>query len=254
MKKVRISCDVNWKLRKRLDAQAKEEGLSRAKFIEIAVENKVEGFNVHKENKRLTEAHRGTEQEMSALQRKNTTLEKQVAEQKETCNRLEGEKEQLTVKHTDRIKEIAAVLGVPGTIGHIKQRIGELRTTQEQLEQEKTELTEQRDEFEKLLHAETDAYNKCYARAESQKKERDTFKENIKQIASHLGVPDTVAHCKQRIDELQASIENKKTERDRFKAQAEEAQSKLNVCDEKLTGLLMRSWWERLWNRLPWVE
>lgn len=254
MKKVRISCDVNLKLRQQLDGQAKEDGISRAKFIEIAIESKVEGFNVHKENKRLTEARRKTEQEINALQQKNTTLEKQIAEQKEVCNRLEREKEQLTVKHNDQIKEIAAILGVPGTIGHIKQRIDERRTTQERLEQEKTELTEQRDEFEKMLHAETDAYNKCYARAESEKKERNTFKENIKQIASHLSVPDTVAHCKQRIDELQASIETKKSERDRFKAQAEEAQSKLDTCDEKLRQLQGRNWWERLWNTLPWVE
>ena len=253
MKKVRISCDVNLKLRQQIDTRSKENGISRAKFIEIAIEDKVEGFNVHKENKRLTEARRKTEQEINALQQKNTTLEKQVAEEKKVCERLEQEKAQLTVKHTDRIKEIAAVLGVPGTIGHIKQRIGELRTTQERLEQEKTERTEQRDEFERLLHAETDAYNKCYARAESQKKERDTFKENLKQIASHLGVPDTVAHCKQRIDELQASIETKKRERDRFKAQAEEVKSKLNVCDEKLRQLQGRNWWERLWNTLPWL-
>ena len=209
MKKVRISCDVDWKLRKRLDAQAKENGISRAKFIEIAVESQVEGFNVHKENKRLTEARRKAEQEINTLYQKITTLEKQVAEQKDTCNRLEREKEQ---------------------------------------------LTEQRDEFEKQLHAETDAYNKCYERAESLKKERNTFRENLKQIASHLGVPDTVAHCKQRIDELQESIEEKKRERNRFKAQAEEAQSKLNVCNEKLTHLLKRNWWERLWNTLPWVE
>lgn len=209
MKKVRISCDVNRKLHQQIDAQAKENGVSRAKFIEIAVENHVEGVNVHKENKRLTEARKRSQQELNAFQQKNTTLEKRVAEQKEVCERLE---------------------------------------------REKTELTEQRDEFERLLHAETDAYNKCYARAESQKKERNTFKENLKQIASHLGVPDTVAHCKQRIDELQASIENKKTERDRFKAQAEEAKSKLDVCDGKLTLLLTRSWWERLWNTLPWME
>ena len=223
MTKVRISCDVNWKLRKRLDTQAKENGISRAKFIEDAVESKIEGFNVHKENKRLTEARRKAELEINALQQKNTTLEKQVAEQKDTCNRLE---------------------------------------------REKTQLTEQRDEFEKQLHAETDAYNKCYERAESLKaevtrhshrveclrSERNTFKESLKQIASHLGVPDTVKHCKQRIDELQESIESKKRERNRFKAQAEEAQSKLNICDEKLTLLLTRNWWERLWNVLPWIK
>ena len=50
--------------------------------------------------------------------------------------------------------------------------------------------------------------------------------------------------------------ENKRLtgERNRFKAQAEEAQSNFNVCSEKLTLLLTRNWWERLWNTLPWIE
>ena len=41
---------------------------------------------------------------------------------------------------------------------------------------ELADMKSQRDEFEKKLHAETDAYNKCYERAESQKKARDYFK------------------------------------------------------------------------------
>ena len=50
--------------------------------------------------------------------------------------------------------------------------------------------------------------------------------------------------------------ENKRltAERNRFKAQAEEAESNFNVCSEKLTFLLTRNWWERLWNTLPWIE
>ena len=50
--------------------------------------------------------------------------------------------------------------------------------------------------------------------------------------------------------------ENKRltAERNRFKAQAEEAESNFNVCSEKLTLLLTRNWWERLWNTLPWIE
>ena len=199
MTKVRISCDVNWKLRKRLDTQAKENGISRAKFIEDAVESKIEGFNVHKENKRLTEA--------------KARLEGQVSELTDACDELVSQKNQRTVQHTEQIKAIASALGVPNTIDHIKQRIDELRILQERLEREKTQLTEQRDEFEKQLHAETDAYNKCYERAESLKKERN-----------------------------------------RFKAHAEDTESKLDTCSEKLTRLLTRNWWERLWNTLPWVE
>ena len=50
--------------------------------------------------------------------------------------------------------------------------------------------------------------------------------------------------------------ENKRLteERNRFKAQAEEAQSNFETCSTKLTLLLTRNWWERLWNTLPWIE
>lgn len=50
--------------------------------------------------------------------------------------------------------------------------------------------------------------------------------------------------------------ENKRltTERNRFKAQAEEAKTKLDTCSEKLTLLLERNWWQRLWNISPWIE
>ena len=68
------------------------------------------------------------------------------------------------------------------------------------LEREKTELTEQRDEFEKLLHAETDVCNRYDEQVKSLKKERDTSNANLKQIASHLGVPDTVKKALQAAD------------------------------------------------------
>ena len=188
MRRKRIYSDMDIHLIAEADEKAKKLGISRAKLIEISLKSELGRFNVHKENKRLTE---------------------QAAEH---------------------------------------------QTTYDRLEREKTELTEQRDEFEKLLHEETDVCNRYDEQVKSLKKERDTSNANLKQIASHLGVPDTVKHCKQRIDELQASIEDKKRERNHFKAQAEEAQSKLNVCDTKLTLLLTRSWWQRLWNILPWIE
>lgn len=204
MAKERVSSDIDRKLRIEADAKANELGISRAKFIEIALKSELGLFNVHKENKRLTERVQTSAQETAELQHQLTTAE---AEHKDTCNRLE---------------------------------------------REKTELIEQRDE---------DVCNRYDEQVKSLKKERDTSNTNLKQIASHLGVPDTVKsqkspvkHCKQRIDELHESIEDKKRERNHFKAQAEEAQSKLNVCDEKLTLLLTRNWWERLWNTLPWIE
>lgn len=206
MRKERIFSDVDRQLRSELDAKANKLGISRSELIEIALKSELERFNVHKENKRLTEAHAQAEQDI-------LYEEQRAAELKAQRDRVATEKEQLTIEHIDRIKEIASALGVPDTIRHIKQRIAELNEKDEQFEREKTELTEQRDEFEKLLHAETDAYNKCYARAESLKNERN-----------------------------------------RFKAQAEEVKSKFETCEEKLTILLTRNWWDRLWNKLPWIE
>jgi len=205
MTKERVSSDIDKNLRIEADKKANTLGISRSKLIEIALNAELGRFNVHKENKRLTQAHAQAERDILAE-------EQRAARLKDERDRLASEKEQLTVKHTDRIKEIASALGVPDTIGHIKQRIAELNEKCEQLEREKTQLTEQRDEFEKLLHEETDAYNKCYARAESLKNERN-----------------------------------------RFKAQAEEVKSKFDTCEEKLTLLLTRTWWERLWNKLPWI-
>lgn len=220
MPKERISSDIDKNLRIATDAKANALGISRAKLIEISLKSELGRFNVHKENKRLTEAKNNAEQETEALRQQLTTAE---AEHKDTCNRLE---------------------------------------------REKTERTEQRDEFEKLLHAETDVCNRYDEQVKSLKKERAKATENLKQIASHLGVPDTVEHCKQRIDELEESIEDKKRERNHFKAAAEEARTqrdtfkekfqeahtKYLTCSEKLTQLMTRTWWERFWNVLPWVE
>ena len=56
MTKERVSSDVDRKLRLEADAKAEELGISRAKLIEIALKSELGHFNVHKENKRLTEA------------------------------------------------------------------------------------------------------------------------------------------------------------------------------------------------------
>ena len=56
MTKERVSSDVDRKLRIELDAKAEELGISRAKLIEISLKSELGHFNVHKENKRLTEA------------------------------------------------------------------------------------------------------------------------------------------------------------------------------------------------------
>ena len=55
MKKERISSDVDRQLRIETDERAKALGISRAKLIEISLKSELGRFNIHKENKRLTE-------------------------------------------------------------------------------------------------------------------------------------------------------------------------------------------------------
>ena len=61
---------------------------------------------------------------------------------------------------------------------------------------------------------------------------------------------------KSTLEHFNVHKENKRltAERNRFKAQAEEAKSNYETCSTKLTLLLTRNWWERLWNVLPWVN
>ena len=196
MRKERISSDVERKLRLELDEKANALGISRAKLIEISLKSELGHFNIHKENKRLTEARTKAEEETEGLRQQLTTAEQ---EHKNRCN---------------------------------------------QFECEKTELTEQRDEFEKLLHAETDAYNKCYERAESLKKERDTLRKKVQIAEKQLATDE---------QRYQSASDGLRKQRDTFKTRFEDAESNYRACSEKLTRLLTRNWWERLWNKLPWI-
>ena len=196
MKKERISSDVDRKLRLELDEKANALGISRAKLIEISLKSELGHFNVHKENKRLTEARAKAEEETEALRQQLTTTEQ---EHKNRCN---------------------------------------------QFECEKTQLTEQRDEFEKLLHAETDAYNQCYERAESLKKERNTLKEKVQIAEKQLATDE---------QRYQSVSDGLRKQRDTFKTKFEDAESNYRACGEKLRLLMTRTWWDRLWNKLPWI-
>ena len=189
MRRKRVYSDIEQSLSEDAEAKAKKIGISQAKLIEIALKSELGRFNVHKENKRLTEARASAENETEELRQQLATAE---AEHKDTCERLEREKAALICNRYDE-------------------------------------------------------------QVKSLKKESDTFKAYLKQIASHLGVPDTPQHCTQRIDELQASIENRVKERDCFKAKFEESESNCRTCNDRLTRLLTRNWWDRLWNVLPWI-
>ena len=63
--KERVSSDIDRKLRIEADKKANGLGISRAKLIEIALKSELGLFNVHKENKRLTERVKTSEQTYS---------------------------------------------------------------------------------------------------------------------------------------------------------------------------------------------
>ena len=74
--KERVSSDIDRKFAySRLDAKANKLGISRAKFIEISLKSELGRFNVHKENKRLTERVKTSEQDIAELQHQLTTAE-----------------------------------------------------------------------------------------------------------------------------------------------------------------------------------
>ena len=74
MRKERVSSDVDRKLRIELDAKAEELGISRAKLIEISLKSELGHFNVHKENKRLTEARATADAETEEARKQRDTF------------------------------------------------------------------------------------------------------------------------------------------------------------------------------------
>ena len=80
MRKERVSSDIDRKLRLEADAKAAALGISRAKLIEIALKSTLEHFNVHKENKRLTEARATADAETEEARRQRDTFKAKFEE------------------------------------------------------------------------------------------------------------------------------------------------------------------------------
>ena len=80
MTKERVSSDVDRKLRLEADARAGELGISRAKLIEISLKSELGHFNVHKENKRLTEARAKAEEETEEARKQRDTFKTKFEE------------------------------------------------------------------------------------------------------------------------------------------------------------------------------
>ena len=91
MTKERVSSDIDRKLRIEVDEKAEELGISRAKLIEISLESELGHFNVHKENKRLTEARTQAEEETEEARRQRDTF-KAKFEEAESNHRVCSEK------------------------------------------------------------------------------------------------------------------------------------------------------------------
>ena len=186
----RISADIPVSLSEKIDAALKALHIkSRSALIEVSCRAFLEDANLHEKIKGLETQLKLARAEVKTVTRGRETARNErdaaraeLADMKSQCDPLRSEINMLA-KHfecaengyailyevKEQLKQIAGELGVPDTVAHIRQRIGELDASIESLES-------QRDDFEEKLHAETDAYNKCYERAESQKKARDYFK------------------------------------------------------------------------------
>ena len=95
------------------------------------------------------------------------------------------------------------------------------------------------------------------------RKQLNCQKEELKQVASKLGVPDTAVHCRQRIDEIETQCqvsddkvdvlteecEQASRERDDFKAKYETSQEELLQAHEDLDAMQKRGFWGRLVNK-----
>ena len=86
MRKERVSSDIDRKFRIELDAKAEELGISRAKLIEIALKSELGHFNVHKENKRLTEARAQAEEETEGARKQRDTFKSKFEEAESNYN------------------------------------------------------------------------------------------------------------------------------------------------------------------------
>lgn len=64
----------------------------------------------------------------------------------------------------------------------LEKEVSQFRTECDRLSVRVTDMTEQRDEFEKKLHAETDAYNKCYETSQNRKQQLAKTESEIKAL------------------------------------------------------------------------
>lgn len=94
------------------------------------------------------------------------------------------------------------------------------------------------------------------------------YTEQVKSIASALGVPCTIQHIKQRIAELDQSVESLTAQRDEFETKLNHEMDAYNKCYEISESrkqeiaylktvnktLMQRNWWQRLLNKSITIE
>lgn len=79
-------------------------------------------------------------------------------------------------------------------------------------------------------------------------------KENKRLLERSQAAEKETEAVRQQLEVSEKETQEARTQRDTFKARFEEAHTKYHACNAKLSDLLDRNWWERLWNVLPWME
>ena len=124
----------------------------------------------------------------------NTTLsvekEQFRTEAKQKLDKAQDARQELQKEYTERVKSIASALGVPNTVGHIKQRIAELDDNLEKAEDalDRFKASSGRN-ASKLSTLETER-DELKKKAESRGQQRDTFKKKFEEKASALEISE----------------------------------------------------------------
>ena len=139
-----------------------------------------------------------------------------------------------------------ACMKLPFYVEQITVRDKRILDLQKTYAQNTESLKAERDEFEKLLHAETDVCNKYDERVKSLKKA-------LKTIATRLGVPDTEEHIVQRIKEVEKEAENLQVLQAQFNEQSEvitRLAAQRTQLEYDRDFYKNKSWLRKLWEKM----
>ena len=114
----------------------------------------------------------------------------------------------------------------------LRDGLGHFNAYQE-YEQLKTQLGEKADECQRLSQERDNMQGNRDKQSDMRQQLAAEYTERIKQIATALGVPNTVLHIRERIDDLHTAAERAKQEYDNMQGERDHADDSRNKFKEK---------------------